>query len=300
MDTLITKYKIRQCSKCPGDLEYFCVTCFCNLCSECAGFNLMVNSRNDLHNLILYREKFNYINKHEVCARHPNNVYKNYCKLCKIPICTDCTQHETHEKTDLDRAYEARGQKRKIIKEILSETLPLCSALLIDININFKTVSLDIANFNPNRQTEKISDCLDDVLRDLHFKNRYLKHKIGIQKYIVRTKKYELVYENSSNNPIKFLLSRKKHPPNCKTLKKYRQPKLTKSLHAETLIKKLLTIKLANKGKRPTETEEVFQRMDDQYSKMMDAPTSMMAFIKDLPMLFSQYPMDVLKQFGLG
>lgn len=161
-------------------------------------------------------------------------------------------------------------------------------------------MSLVIANFNPDRQTEKISDCLDDVLRDFHFKNIYLKHKIGIQKYIVRTKKYELVYENSSNDPIKFLLSRKKHPPNCKTFKKYGQPKLTKSLYAETLIRKLLTIKLANKGKRPTEIEDIIQRMDDQCSKTKDASSLMMAFIKDFPILFSQYPMDVLKQFGLS
>lgn len=96
MDAKNTKYRIRQCSKCPGDLEYFCVTCSSDLCLECKE-NHMMNLDKDMCNVIIYREKSNYLQKHEICIRHPNNIYTKYCELCRIPICTECTDRSLTE-----------------------------------------------------------------------------------------------------------------------------------------------------------------------------------------------------------
>lgn len=35
MDKRSTPYKVQQCSKCPGDEEYYCESCPCNLSLRC-------------------------------------------------------------------------------------------------------------------------------------------------------------------------------------------------------------------------------------------------------------------------
>lgn len=105
MNTIGKKYRIRQCSKCPGDTEYYCVSCLRCLCPHCKE-----NHVTDLHDLttedydvVIYSDKFNNINKkgqsipkQEICARHPCNVYIKYCETCKIPVCDLCFGQKTH------------------------------------------------------------------------------------------------------------------------------------------------------------------------------------------------------------
>lgn len=35
MDTANIPYSVLQCSKCPGDTEYHCISCTCDLCPQC-------------------------------------------------------------------------------------------------------------------------------------------------------------------------------------------------------------------------------------------------------------------------
>lgn len=291
MDTTNIKYRIRQCSECSGNLKYFCQTCSLDLCLQCGENHVMSGSKNDIHNIILYREKFNKLRKHEICVRHPGSVYDNYCEVCKIPICTDCTEHKTHTQTDVGTAYEEKRQNREIFKkEILNESLPFCFALQYNIDMVLKTMSSDIAKLNSEmiKNSEKLTGCLDTVLHNFHLEHRCLKQKNELNKYIASTYIYEHVYEHSSDAPIKFLSSVKKH--RSKIFRNHGQITLSKPLKkTEAVIEKLLTIKFTNKEMRQT-GNEVFSHWDNQYIKMFRAPQSMLSHMKDLPMLLSQFP----------
>lgn len=271
MDAANTKYRVRQCSKCPGDLKYFCKTCSSDLCLQCGETIIMKNLNKDLYNVIIYQDKFNYLRKHEICLRNPNNVYEKYCELRKNPICTDCTDHKNHWQTDVGKAFhEAKRKNREIIQYIRYRALPICFARLADIDLAFKTVISDVAHVNSNilRNSEKLTGCLDNK-SDLE--KSFVKLKIKTNKYIARPYIYEHEYEQSSYAPIKFLLSVKKHE--SKAFKKYRNITITpyKSPKTETVIEKLLTINSRDKGN---------PRMDVQLAKVT--------------------PADLLSEFGLG
>lgn len=274
MDTTNIKYRIRQCSECSGDLKYVCQTCSFDLCLQCSENHVMSGSKNDIRNIILYREKFNKLRKHEICGRHPGSVYDNYCEVCKIPICTDCTEHKIHTQTDVGTAYKEKRQNREIIKKkILYESLPLCFALQTNIDIYFKTLFSDIAKLNKEmiKNSKKLTGCLDTMLHNFHLEHRYLKQKNRLNKYIASTYIYEHVYEYSSDAPIKFLSSVKKH--RSKIFKIHGQIKLSKlQKKTETVIEKLLlTIKFTNKGMRQSEKED-FSHLNDQFIKMFRVP----------------------------
>lgn len=279
MDAANTKYRIRQCSKCPGDLKYFCETCSSDLCLQCGEAIIMKNSSKDLYKVIIYQEKFNYLRKDEICLRHPNNVYTKYCELCKIPICTVCTAHKNHWQTDVGKAlHEAKRKNRKIIQNIRCRALPICFARLADIDLAFKTVISDVAHVNSNilRNSEKLTGCLDNKYDLEKF---FVKLEIKTNKYIARPYIYEHEYEQSSYAPIKFLLSVKKHE--SKAFKKYRKITLTpyKSPMTETVIEKLLTINFRDKGKRIKESEKITQDLRAQLIKVLIVHASSMILI---------------------
>lgn len=253
MDATITKCRIRQCSKCPGDLKYFCVTCSSDLCLKCKENHMMMNSNKDMCNVIIYREKSNYLQKHDICMRHPNNVNTKYCELRRIPICTECTDHRNHRQTDVETAYEAKRKNREIVQNIQWQALPICSGLLLSRVIDSRSVYSNTANLKLKililRNSEKLVGCLDYVLHNFHLEHRCFKQKIKVSKYITKTNMYERLYEHSSDAPITFLLSVKKHQ-STKSFKNHGQMTLTtcKSLKTETIIEKLLTINFTNKG----------------------------------------------------
>lgn len=297
MDTTNSKLRIRQCSECSGDLKYFCVTCSSELCLQCKGEHVLNNSEKDIHSVIIYREKSNYLKNHEICVRHPHNVYYNYCELCKLPICIDCTEHETHKQTDIGTAYEAKRQKREIIQKCQEEAF-YCSLRFADIDLSFKTMFSDKTNINSDilTKSEKLTGCLDNVLHNFHLKHRCLKQKIKINKYIASTYIYEQD-ERSSDAPIQFLLSIKKHHFKCyKYFQTHGQKTITtlKSLKAETdtVIEKLLTVKLTNKRKRLEEIEEIKQHVNARIMKIARDPLSLIAFAKDIPKLLSLLPVN--------
>lgn len=92
MDTSCTKYKVRQCSRCPGDTEYSCISCPCSLCLHCKEMHV-----NDLktidHNVVIYSEKSNHPSTQELCVRHSGNFYRKCCESCELFYCS----HTTHK-----------------------------------------------------------------------------------------------------------------------------------------------------------------------------------------------------------
>lgn len=60
MDKACAIYEVHLCSVCPGDTEYFCESCPCNLCVQCND-NHVKDLKTKDHNVMRYSDKFTYI-----------------------------------------------------------------------------------------------------------------------------------------------------------------------------------------------------------------------------------------------
>lgn len=302
MGTSNTKYRIRQCSRCPDGLEYFCVTCFCDLCSQCKMEHVLIMAKKgDIHNVVIYREKSKYLKNHEICLRHPNRVYDNYCEVCKTPICFDCTEHRAHKQIDVETAYETkRRQNKKMIQKIETEELFL-DFLWPYIELDFKFVSEDVSNLNSEMLTlsSEVIGYIDNLRYRFPAEIRCLKQKIKMNKCIASAQVYEHVYEHSSIAPIKFLLSVKKTHhftmENMTFLKHHGKAKDKESTSMEYLIEKLPTIKLTSQEKRiqsatsdMTLTEKIKSLMLTWSKNFSKSPQSILTYVKCLEMLYSR------------
>ena len=92
--------KVRQCSKCIENTEYFCQDCQHDLCRQCKqthDFDLETKH----HDVTIYREKKDLVLKKEMCKLHSNKPYIKYCKLCGFPFCFSCTEHKSHPVMDI-------------------------------------------------------------------------------------------------------------------------------------------------------------------------------------------------------
>eukprot|EP00105_Crassostrea_gigas_P013743 XP_011430158.2 PREDICTED: uncharacterized protein LOC105330250 [Crassostrea gigas] len=68
MDTASSTYSTRRCSKCPGDTEYHCVSCPCDLCPQCKE-NHVKDLQTIDHDVVSHRDKINYIPTQEICMK---------------------------------------------------------------------------------------------------------------------------------------------------------------------------------------------------------------------------------------
>lgn len=116
MDRASTAYRVHQCSECPEDTEYNCVSCPCNLCSHCKENHLKDLKTID-HNVVLY----------------------SY----------NCTQHEHNIQVDVNKACNTKLQEhRKIIHIIRNDALFYIPAILAGINVDRNTCHTEICFFN--------------------------------------------------------------------------------------------------------------------------------------------------------
>lgn len=83
MDAASTQYRVRVCSMCPGDAEYFCASCLCNLFLHCRE-NHVNNLKTIDHNVVI-RKKYHYMPIQELCMTHPGNAYKNTVNVVNCP-----------------------------------------------------------------------------------------------------------------------------------------------------------------------------------------------------------------------
>lgn len=314
MDTSNTIYRIRQCSECSDGLEYFCETCSRDLCLECRELHVMkMAGIGNVHNVIKYREKSKYLKNHELCLRHPNSVYDNYCEFCNIPICSDCTEHRTHKKTNVGTAYETKRRQKKAMIQKIEEEEIFCWCLLFEIDLEFKVVSENVANINAKmpKVSKKLTGYIDSLLYNFPAEIRCLKQEIEMKKCIASTQMYEHVYGHSSIVPIKFLLSVKKTHPfkinNMHFLRHHCKPTLRESTIMQYVIEKLPTIKLSGQVKRIQNstfdmglTEKMKNRALTRAKNFCKSPQSVLTYVKCFSMLYSEYPMMLQGVMELG
>lgn len=139
MDTTNIPYSIHQCSECPGDTEYHCISCTCDLCPQCKKKHLKDLKTID-RDVVTHRDKIKYTPTEEICVRHSSNVYKNYCEPCKLPVCYHCRKHRNHRQLDVRTAFETKRQQyRGAIHTIRSEALYYRPFPLRQIKADMKT-----------------------------------------------------------------------------------------------------------------------------------------------------------------
>lgn len=207
--------KLRQCFLCGCSTAYFCSTCKHDLCLSCKETHKQ-DPRTIDHKIIIYP-----FPKLEICARHPNSVYKKYCTYCELPICSKCTGHEKHTKVlVIDKVCQLiRDQHREKIDILSSETLLSRTILLkrakADVEIALEKCLLLQNKMLTKAQTLKDltdkakKDFMNNVFCDFDFKHRCLKQQKELVKYIVNLQKYVYRYERSSSNPLQFISLRK-------------------------------------------------------------------------------------------
>lgn len=146
METTNVQYIVNQCSKCPGDTEYYCASCPCELCGQCKE-NHVQDLKTIDHNVIAYFGKFDNITNKEIYARVPSNVNGKWCELCELYDCSYCVKQNKHS-TIYARNISEQKHLRKLIHIIRSETLLSTSVLLVFIkDDNKKKGSLNLPSF---------------------------------------------------------------------------------------------------------------------------------------------------------
>ncbi|XP_052692431.1 uncharacterized protein LOC128170710 [Crassostrea angulata] len=272
--TASSPYRVHLCSKCPGDTAYYCVSCPCDLCPQCKE-NHVKDLQTIDHDVVLHRDKINYIPTQEICVRHPSHVYTKYCEPCRVPVCDSCFEDQLHrfrsflygqgqhEILDLQTAYKTkRQQHRGTIHTIRSEALFYRPVLLTGIKADVKTCHTELSRLQSEMLTkaQNLKDLIDDVVYDLlnnvfcdfDFKHRCKKQKIEMIRHIGRLRRYEHRYVQPAFtfSALQFLSFTKTALPQIHLTLHTSQLSMTESLNKEDVMESLSAIQITERGNR--------------------------------------------------
>lgn len=224
MQSTSNQCRVYQCSQCPRDTGYFCFTCQCDLCLQCKEKHLKMG-----HNAVMFREKLSCIKLSEMCAKHPNKVYKRICEPCQVPVCDVCSEHNI-PKFEISLSYfrqtnkhglrkirdfykEKRQKQQKIFKVIRTEYV-FYKCALEDINIKGIKRKSSCISINIITKGQRLDNLIAHALSDVTHKNkcRWLHNlqKQSVFNIIAFGQLYDQIYEQSANYPLQNLLFRKK------------------------------------------------------------------------------------------
>ncbi|XP_052694642.1 uncharacterized protein LOC128172945 [Crassostrea angulata] len=267
MDRASIHFKVNLCSKCPGDTEYYCKTCPCDLCPDCKE-NHVKDLQTIDHDVVLHRDKINYIPAQEICVRHPSHVYIKYCEPCELPVCFHCRKHRTHRQLDVKTAYKTkRQQHRGTIQTIKSEALFYRPVLLTGIKADVKICHTELSLYQSEMLTKapKLKNLINKVRKDFKynvfcdfdFKHRCLKQMIEMGRHIVSLQEYEhrYVQPEFSFSVLQFLSTVKKTLPQIHLTLHTSQLAMTESLNNKDVMKLLSAIQITERGNRHVENE---------------------------------------------
>uniref|UniRef100_K1P850 Tripartite motif-containing protein 2 n=1 Tax=Magallana gigas TaxID=29159 RepID=K1P850_MAGGI len=271
METASTPCKVHQCSKCPGDTEYHCVSCPCDLCPQCKE-NHVKDLQTIDHDVVSHRDKINYIPTQEICVRHPSHVYTKYCEPCQVPVCDSCSEDQSHrfpislfnkrrhKIESIQAAYQTKGQQhRGTIHTIRSEALFYRPVLLPRIKTDFKTCCTEFSRYQSEMLTKAQTlkhlidyiqkDFMCNVFCDFDFKHRCLKQEKEMIIHIVSLQRYVHIYEQRRViRPLQFLSSIKTALPRIHPTLHTSQLSMTESLNKEDVMESLSAIQITERG----------------------------------------------------
>lgn len=272
MSTTIN-YKIRQCSKCTRNTEYFCKSCPCDLCRQCTENHIHDLTTID-HDVVVYRNTLNFIPNQNSCVTHSSIGYGLYCKNCQTPACSICFKHKEHRLLDVRTEYESMQKRLKeIIHTIKSVTLFQRSSLKTKLTADLKTCHTEFRCRQSEMLTKKkeVKDFIDYVLDDLMVnvfsdfdtKHRCLKQTIEMSIYLASIQSYENMHVQSAMKPIHYLLSKNRHPRTM-TFKNHTSKLLMSQAINKEMVTLLLTeieVKQGGKRRRRVVNEDLLKLM---------------------------------------
>lgn len=130
MDIKSTQFRVRQCSRCLDDTEYFCVSCQIDLCLSCKQ-NHLHDLRTMDHNVVLCHEKFDFIQKEG--------------KICDVAACSRCTEHIAPIESPFENTTKQQEQ-RKIMDFIKSKVILHRLVFRTKINADTETCHKTFSN----------------------------------------------------------------------------------------------------------------------------------------------------------
>nr|XP_034309352.1 uncharacterized protein LOC117683690 [Crassostrea gigas] len=272
METASTPCKVHQCSKCPGDTEYHCVSCPCDLCPQCKE-NHVKDLQTIDHDVVSHCDKINYIPTQEICVRHPSHVYIKYCEPCQVPVCDSCSEHQSHrfpislfkkrrhKIESIQAAYQTNRQQHRGTIHTISEALFYRPVLLPRIKTDFKTCHTEFSLYQSEMLTKAQTlkhlidyiqkDFMCNVFCDFDFKHRCLKQKKETIIHIVSLQRYVYIYEQRRViRPLQFLSSIKTALPQIHPTLHTSQLSMTESLNKEDVMESLSAIQITERGNR--------------------------------------------------
>ncbi|XP_061186200.1 uncharacterized protein LOC133194211 [Saccostrea echinata] len=288
--------KVRQCSQCLEDTEFYCNTCKHDLCIQCKERHVTDSPtkyhkvvfykahRNEksltkqytiYHDVVIYREKYKYTTKEESCVRHPDRNYEMFCLSCELPVCFQCKEHIKHPLLDSKIAYEtSRQQHREVIHNIRSEALYNSCFLLVGIKTDVKACPKEVSNHQSEMSTKatRLKRLIDTVICDVKTRHTtYIKdmHRFELQKskmnrHFAIIEKFENRFEQSANRSVKFLLFLKKTRfPERRPTPSMTKPallSLSQEINIQDVIKLLNEIQIKEKGRRHVRYEPMLHK----------------------------------------
>ena len=258
--TISSKVNVSRCSQCPGNTEYHCRTCGQNLCPPCKWTHTISLDTKD-HNVTIYREKFNFLYKREMCITHPDQVYEKYCETCEFPVCFSCEENRQHQLQNIRSVYEDKlKQNKEDLINMRSYTLYYVNRLKFDLNRDITTCQKEMFPHKAKQMLHKaqiLKYSMDTILSNgiyLKHSHRCLVQIKRLKEHITKIRRYEELYEQSANRPVRFLRFLKKvctpSMQDTPYLTQHCLLSMTQEINLEDLIKFLSKIQIAKRGKQ--------------------------------------------------
>lgn len=248
MDKVI-QYIVHKCSKCPGDTEYYCKSCLCDLCSQCRE-NHMQDLNTVDHVVVLYREN-NRI--HPIEYGLVGFSDREYCQLWNLSDSPHCTNRQLT--VVLIKHETENGNERQLYNMRRNDALFYNPLLMLGIEADFKACHIKFNNFQSAISTVAplLKDQINTALCDVDYKHRCFKQNIKIRKYLAFLHKNEHKYERSAHRPIRFL-KEKFHIPQIMLTPHLTlhtcQLSFNQSIKKKDVIESMIKIQFTEKGKR--------------------------------------------------
>lgn len=177
MNSSSTQCKILSCHQCKEDTEFYCRSCLVDLCVLCKEQHVTDLSTKG-HNVIIHREKNEYIQTEKISAKHSDIIYERYNVSVDL------------KSTDLQKERNVcvlkREHQQELIDFIRSDVLFYRRFLLLCIRSDVETFHNEISHCRSEmlRKAKTIKIRFDDILDSISSEYGSLLNKIILKQKV--------------------------------------------------------------------------------------------------------------------
>lgn len=189
MNSESSQSRVRHCSICDEDTEYYCESCSCDLCFSCKENHLQEQNKLN-HKVVTYWEKYNYNLHREINMEH--------------------SDHDMQDKKDTilySRIKSRENKEEQIIHLIRSEALFYRPIHLTDIKADIKNCHKEFSLYQSEmlRKAKELQILINIGIHRVDFKHRCSKELENLIIYMVCLELFEHKCEQSAFTPVQFL-----------------------------------------------------------------------------------------------